>query len=137
MRVLVITAMYPTPGNPAFGSFVSSQVQALRREGVEIELLVLAGRNRKLIYPKGIMQMRRRLAVGGIDLVHAHYGYVGFVARSQYRVPLIVTYHGDDVMGRRDLDGNITTFTRITSAACRWLARHVDVAIVQSAAMAA
>ena len=67
MKVLVMTAMYPTPANPAFGSFVKTQAESLKRAGVEIEVLVLGGRFRKLIYPKGIFQLRRRLAGSSID----------------------------------------------------------------------
>ena len=67
-----MTAMYPTPANPAFGSFVRTQVEALRGVGVDVDVLVLDGPIRKLIYPKGVVQLRRRLAAGDIDLVHAH-----------------------------------------------------------------
>src|SRR5262245_24644160 len=99
MRVLIATAIYPTPANPAFGSFVRTQVESLRKAGVEIELLVLQGCHRKLIYPKGVFQLRQRLANHSIDLVHAHYSYVGIVARTQREVPVIVTYHGSDLLG--------------------------------------
>src|SRR4051794_26998241 len=93
IKVLVITAMWPTTQNPAFGSFVRSQVQALQDAGVDVEILLLEGRIRKLIYPKGVLELRRCLANSSIDLVHAHYGYVGIVARTQRKVPLVVTYH--------------------------------------------
>jgi len=100
MKVLAMTAMWPTPENPAFGSFVRSQVEALKYAGVEVEVLVLQGRPRKLNYLKAPFQLRRRLAADPtIDLVHAHYGLVGIVARTQFRVPLVVTYHGSDVLG--------------------------------------
>src|SRR5438874_11912299 len=79
MKVLVMTAMYPTPANPAFGSFVRTQAESLKRAGVDIEVLVLGGRFRKLIYPQGIFQLRGRLAGSSIDLVHAHYSYVGMI----------------------------------------------------------
>src|SRR6266550_7579016 len=103
MRVLVMTAMWPRPENPAFGSYVRSQVEALKRAGVEVEVLVLQGRSRKLIYLKAPFQLRRRLDTDtSIELVHAHYGLVGIVARTQFRVPLVVTYHGDDALGTVD-----------------------------------
>jgi glycosyltransferase involved in cell wall biosynthesis len=137
MRVLIATAMYPTPARPAFGSFVRTQVEALERAGVEVELLVLDGKRRKLIYPKGMFQLRRRLARGSIDLVHAHYGYVGFVARTQWRLPVVVTYHGDDLLGTVDERGRITAFSRLVVAAGRALSEVVDAVIVQSEEMAA
>jgi len=38
MKVLILTAMYPTPENPAFGSFVRSQAESLKRAGVLVEV---------------------------------------------------------------------------------------------------
>jgi teichuronic acid biosynthesis glycosyltransferase TuaC len=136
MNVLAATAMYPTPENPAFGSFVRTQVEALRQAGVGVDVMVLQGRPRKLIYPKGIVQLRRRLASQPVSLVHAHYGYVGMVARSQWSVPVVVTYHGDDLLGTIGANGKIRLSSRWIAAASRLLARTVDAVIVQSDEMA-
>jgi len=136
MKVLVMTAMYPTPANPAFGSFVRTQAESLKRAGVEIEVFVLGGRFRKLIYPKGIFQLRRRLAGSSIDLVHAHYSYVGMIARTQWKVPVVVTFHGDDLLGTVIKDGKKTRSSALIVAAGKSLARHVDAAIVQTSEMA-
>ena len=99
MKVLIMTAIYPTPENPAFGSFVRTQAESLKRSGLEVELLVMRGRIRKWLYPKAIFQLRKRLQQDSFDLVHAHFGYVGIVARTQWKVPVVVTYHGDDLLG--------------------------------------
>jgi glycosyltransferase involved in cell wall biosynthesis len=136
MKVLVVTAMYPKPGNPAFGSFVSTQVESLRQSGVEVELLVLSGKVRKLIYPKGVLQLRRRLVDRSIDLVHAHYGYVGMVARTQWQVPVVVTFHGDDLMGTIGPQGQRRHFSRLVGRASQALANCVDAVIVQNRQMA-
>lgn len=137
MKVLVMTSIYPTPEDPALGSFVRTQVEALKQAGIDIELLVLSGRFRKLNYPMAVFQLRRCLAEGSIDLVHAHYGFVGMVARTQWKVPVVVTYHGGDLMGLVINDrGDRARSGPIIAAAGRMLARHVDAAIVQSAEMA-
>lgn len=136
MRVLILTAMYPAPENPAFGSFVRTQVESLRRAGVEVELLVLRGRFRKLNYLKGIFELRRRLSHSAIDLVHAHFGYAGMVARTQWKVPVVVTFHGDDLLGQIDERGKTTFLSALIAKAGAALARRVDAAIVQSAEMA-
>src|SRR5690242_13606685 len=134
MKILIATAIYPTAENPAFGSFVRSQEQFLRRAGIDVDVLVLKGRNRKLIYPKGIYQIRRRLE--GVSLIHAHYGYVGAVARTQWRLPVVLTYHGDDVMGTVTDAGVTSRKSRVLSSGCRHLARYCDAVIVQSRQMA-
>lgn len=136
MKVLIATAMYPTPERPAWGTFVRTQVEGLKRAGVEVELLVLAGHPRKLIYPKGVLQLWKRLSDVSIDLVHAHYSYVGMVARTQSKVPVVVTYHGDDLLGTRNRRGEITRFSKLAVAAGQLLGRLVDAAIVQSKEMA-
>jgi glycosyltransferase involved in cell wall biosynthesis len=137
MRVLAITAMYPSPTRPAWGTFVKSQVESLRAAGLDVEVLVLEGRPRKLIYPRGILQLRRRIAAGSFDLVHAHFSYVGMVARTQWTLPVVVTYHGDDLLGTRTPDGKISSFSKIMVRAGQVLANSVDAAIVQSTQMAA
>ena len=136
MKVLIVTALWPTAENPAFGSFVRSQVLSLQRAGLDVETLVLSGRYRKMIYPKGVLQLRNRLADPSIDLVHAHYGYVGMVARTQMKVPVVVTYHGDDVLGTINVRGERTLFSTGVAAAGRLLGRFVDAVIVQSEQMA-
>lgn len=136
MKVLIMTAIYPTPKNPAFGSFVRTQAEALKRAGVSIEVLVLKGRYRKAIYPKAIFQLRSRLRHGSFDLVHAHYGLVGMVARTQWKVPVVVTYHGDDLLGTIDEEGYKTRASTLIAAAGKKLAQRVDAAIVQTREMA-
>ncbi len=138
MKVLIATAMYPTPENPAFGSFVKTQADALRQAGVEIELFVLHGRNRKLMYPQSVPKLRERLrADRAIDLVHAHYSFVGLVGRMQRQVPLVVTYHGDDILGTRLANGQLSPGSPLIIALGRWLGRHAEAVIVQSRQMAA
>ncbi len=137
MKILIVTAMYPTPENPAFGSFVRTQVEALKQAGIDVETLVLAGRFRKLIYPKGLFQLHQRLADRSIDLVHGHYGYCGMVARAQWQVPVVVTYHGDDLLGSVKNDrGQHTVPSKYIVAAGQRLSRMVAASIVQSEEMA-
>ena len=137
MKVLVVTAMYPTTANPAFGSFVRTQVEALKKLGIVVDVLFLDGKPRKLIYPKGIVELRRRLSHFSPDLVHAHYSYAGIVARTQYRVPVIVTYHGTDLLGIINKNGRHTRLGRLVVAAGQMLSEYVDAVIVQNEAMAA
>ena len=136
MKVLILTAIYPSAGNPACGSYVHTQSVSLRRAGIDVEILVLTHRFRKLIYPMAILQLRERLARTPVDLIHAHYGLVGLVARTQSKVPLVVTYHGSDILGWVDKHGKRGLGGEAIALACRLLARHVDAAIVQSDEMA-
>lgn len=137
MRALIATAMYPTPERPAFGTFVRTQVESLRQIGVQAEPFVLQGSNRKLMYPRAVPALRRRLdRTPSVDVVHAHYGLVGAVARLQRRVPVVLTFHGDDLLGTIDEAGRTIPWSRLIAGGGRLLARTVDAVIVQSEQMA-
>jgi glycosyltransferase involved in cell wall biosynthesis len=138
MNVLIATAIYPTPENPAFGSFVRTQAECLRKAGVDVDVMVLNGRFRKLIYPKAVFQLRRRLASGSPrQLIHAHISLVGMIARTQFKLPIVVTYHGSDLMGEINARGKKTLFSKLAVAAGQILAQSVDAVIVQNEEMAA
>jgi len=136
MKVLIATSIYPTKENPARGTFVRTQVEYLKRAGVEVELLLLEGRSRKLMYPKAMLELRRRLANNSIDLVHAHYSYVGIVARTQWKVPVVVSYCGDDLLGTVNQQGKATLLSRLAVLLGRLLSKKADGVIVKSRGMA-
>jgi glycosyltransferase involved in cell wall biosynthesis len=98
MRVLVVTNMTPDAGAPARGRFVRDQVEALRRAGVEVELHAFPVGSRQ--YPRATRAIRRLIRGRGFDLVHAHYGLVGWCALLAGARPLVVTFHGTDVRHR-------------------------------------
>lgn len=137
MKVLIMTPIYPTPETPAVGTFVRTQVESLGQAGVEVEVLHLNGRFRKWNYAKAAFQLRRRLAEDdSIDLIHAHIGVAGMVARTQWKVPIVVTFHGSDLLGLINARGRPGLFSPLLVGAGKLLARHVDAAIVQNGKMA-
>jgi glycosyltransferase involved in cell wall biosynthesis len=100
MRVLIVTNMYPTPAEPAFGSFVKDQADDLRGLGLDVEEVAFDGRDRTTEYGRAVGVVRRALRAGRFDIVHAHYGLCGAVAAlARPRVPLVTTFHGDDYEG--------------------------------------
>jgi glycosyltransferase involved in cell wall biosynthesis len=100
MRVLVVTNMYPTPTEPWLGCFVKEQLDDLVELGVELELVRFDGRSDTLAYLRASREVRSRLARGGFELVHAHYGLTGAsAALARPSVPLVTTFHGSDFAG--------------------------------------
>jgi teichuronic acid biosynthesis glycosyltransferase TuaC len=97
MRVLVVTNMYPTPEQPAFGTFVKDQVEELRKKGVEIDVFFVNGRKSRWNYVWGIFRFWKQIIADRYDIVHAHYALSGMIARLQFHLPVIVTYHGSEV----------------------------------------
>lgn len=101
MRVLIVSNMYPTRERPEFGVFVRDQLEALGRiDGVEPELYVFEGGSVRA-YRKAVKPLRQHLAQHRYDVVHAHYGLTGWVARRAGARPLVVTLHGTDVYDKR------------------------------------
>jgi glycosyltransferase involved in cell wall biosynthesis len=94
-----------------------------------------AGGARK--YAAAVPRLRARMRRGDVDLVHAHYSYPGLLALAQRQAPVVVTYHGDDVLGTIGPDGQTTGLSRrVVVPASRWLAQRAAATIVQSEEMA-
>jgi len=134
-RILVVTNLWPTESDPGYGSFVQAQMESLRPLGVEFDTLFIDGRASRWNYLRAIGRMRSLLRQKRYDLVHAHFGLSGWVARCQLRVPVVVSFMGDDVLGRPRRDGSITPYGRFLQASSFLLARMVAASIVKSGQM--
>lgn len=121
MRVLVVTNFTPDASTPQRGRWVRDQVEEMRRLGVDIE--VLGFPRGKQHYIPATLRLRRLLRQRRFDLVHAHYGLVGWCARLAGARPLVVSFHGTDV--RHPLVGPMS----------RRLSRQVDLAAAVSRAL--
>jgi len=95
MRVLVVTNLVPDETTPQRGRWVRDQIAELRTRGIEVEEFGFPrGRSH---YLPATRRLRARLRAERFDLVHAHYGLAGWVARLAGARPLLVTFHGTDV----------------------------------------
>jgi len=125
IRVLAVTNMYPTTNDPTYGGFVATQMEALARAGVTVEVDFVNGRRSNLEYPAGLVRVRRAALSGKFDLVHAHYGLCGFICSFQ-PLPLVVSYWGDDLLGTPNGRGGITLKSRLTLLMSLAAARRAD-----------
>jgi teichuronic acid biosynthesis glycosyltransferase TuaC len=136
-RVLVVTNLWPTEADPGYGSFVQAQMESLRPFGVSWDTLFIDGRASRWNYFRAIAKMRRCLRRGRFHLIHAHFGLSGWVARLQGQAPVIVSFMGDDVLGRPTPSGGITIYGRVLRLSSFILARLVSAVIVKSPEMKA
>lgn len=134
-RILVVTNLWPTKDDPGWGTFIEGQMESLRPLGVEYDVLFMNGRESRANYVKAIFELQRRLAATQYDLIHAHFGLSGLVARCQWRVPVVVSFLGDDVLGRFDRKGRNSFVGLMFQISSFILARTVNAVIVKSAAM--
>jgi glycosyltransferase involved in cell wall biosynthesis len=104
VRVLVVTNFMPDASAPQRGRWVRDQVDQVRKRGIEVDLFAFPpGRGE---YVPATRRLRSLLRRQRFDLVHAHYGLAGWVARLAGASPLIVTFHGTDV--RHHLVGHLS-----------------------------
>ena len=120
MRVLVVTNLYPSENDPAFGTFVEDEVEALRRLGLHVDVLFINGKRSRWNYLWGVPRLWWRILNRQYDILHAHYSLTGLIARMQLRVPLVITFHGAEVA--------VGWPARVS----RWLRDRADAAIVTS-----
>ena len=113
MRALVVTNMYPSAHDPARGSFVRDQVDALARlPDVELELFTFpSGGSRP--YLRAWRELRRRYRGTRFDIVHAHFGLALWPALAVRATSHAVTLHGTDLVNPRS--------RAITLAGLPWL----------------
>ncbi len=100
--------------------------QGMDEIDVEVDLFPVAGRYSAWNYLRAAITMFRLSISGGLDkydLIHAHYGFNGWVARCQVRKPVVLTFMGSDVY--RFLERQLA----------RVLARLVSAVIVPGAQM--
>jgi len=133
-RVLSVTNMYPTPGDRSYGPFVASQIESLRRAGLDTEVLFIDGRRSSTAYLSAPLRVARRLQSGGFRVVHAHYGLTGFFA-GFHNLPLVVTFYGDDLLGTPTADGTVTRKSRFIRRLGILAARRADGLICMSEEM--
>lgn len=135
MKVLMVTNMYPTPDNPAYGIFVKTQIASIASEGVEVDTLFINGKSSTFNYLRGIFQLHSYLRRKDYDLIHAHYGMSGIVARLQFRLPVLVSFCGDDLLGTPSKLKGLTIKSRIVACFSQILSLVVDHSIVKSRQM--
>ena len=130
IRVLAITAAYPTPGSHK-GAFLQSEVEGLRDQGIDVTVMHLQGRMK---YVRGAWRAFWATLGGRYDIVHGHYSFCGVDARAQLRLPTVITFWGSDVLQNPVLpDTRQGKFSRRISPR---LARMADACIVPSQEMA-
>src|SRR5262245_33718686 len=135
MRVLAITNFYPTPQNPASGTFVERQIESLRELGLEVEVLFLDRVKKGVSVYRGLPdKVCARLARFEPDLVHVMYGGVmaAQVTRSVHDRPTVVSFCGSDLLGENASGALRKMISRIGVAASFRAARRASGIIVNS-----
>ena len=124
MRALIVTNMWPTASEPALGSFVRDQVDALRElDGVDVEVFAFPPGG----YLRAARALRRRHRRERFDVIHAHFGLTAWPALALRGAPHVVTLHGTDVRHPRSrrITRAALPFVDLVAAVSPELAREV------------
>jgi teichuronic acid biosynthesis glycosyltransferase TuaC len=129
IRVLMVTSdwLWNSWGGPAV--FIARQAEFLRREGVQVDLFPFRGARHPGNYLAAWKEVRRKVRSGTYDLVHAQFGQSGLTALPK-RLPLVVTYRGDDLEGIIGENGRYIPAGWLLRFISRAVARRADAAIV-------
>jgi len=133
MKVLVVTNLWPHKADLTYGCFVKAQMDSLRPLGVDYDVLFINGRESRRNYWRGTQQLWKRIQTRHYDLIHAHMGLSGLVARCQFSVPLVVSFMGFDVTGKYKGSDTIPPFGRFYQLSSFLLARLASAVIVKNA----
>jgi len=132
----MITAGWPTPGQPQTTHFVKRQAEFVRAAGVEVDVFHFRGAKKVMNYVLACLKVRRQLRSRLYDVVHAQFGQSGLIALPK-RAPLVVTYRGSDLLGIVGQDGRYTRIGKVLQWVARFVARRADTVIVVSPHMKA
>src|SRR5215831_18290567 len=133
MKVLAVTNMLPTADSPNSGRFIEQQIKALRRAGLELDVL-LVNRMEKGMRAYASLPTMLRKAVDRVEphLLHVKYG--GIMAWLSSHVirdrPVVVTFHGSDLLGQPFEHPVRRLFSASGVLASRWAARKCDGIVV-------
>jgi glycosyltransferase involved in cell wall biosynthesis len=127
MRILMVTAMWPSLREPHLGSFLVPLARELESLGHELELASISRRG-------GLPTKYARLAGRAVsagrrrapDVVFAHFlfppGAIGAAVARAFAAPLVVMAHGQDV-------ANLARFPGVTAATRRVIGRAAGVIV--------
>ena len=134
----MVTNMWPSEQKPAYGIFIKRQVDSLRDIGLESDVLFVEGYRTRWDYARAALYMLSlNFSRHRPRLVHGHGGETALVVRWYVRSPVLVSYCGDDLLGRPRADGTLTRTSRIRRFLLRRQARLMTATITKSAEMEA
>ncbi|TWU34941.1 glycosyltransferase [Novipirellula artificiosorum] len=139
MRVLMICPELPRLESPGTMAPGARQIESLRRLGLSIDVVDMRGIP-KLKYLQVIPRIRR--LVRDVDVIHAHFGYCGWLGYlapvlTRPRKPLVVSFMGSDLLGSPyNVQGDLHRFSKFMVRINKKLAWKASRVIVKSAEMA-
>jgi teichuronic acid biosynthesis glycosyltransferase TuaC len=136
LRILMVTGIYPTDRRPDKGTFIESDVVALRDAGHSVDVVhPRPDLPRPVRYLSTAARVLWKTVTKRYDVVHGHYGLWCAVARLYWRAPLVCSFLGDDVLGTPSGDGRHSWKGEVVRRLAPLLGRLARAVVVQSPEM--
>ena len=129
MRVLYISSEWE------FCPFLKRQVDYLTNHGFHVDVFTFRGAKSLLRYLDAWLELRRTFDVSEYDLIHANFGQSALLA-VPFKKPLIVTFHGSDLLGIKNENGRNTMKGFFLQTISRRIARAAATVCIVSSQMA-
>lgn len=111
MRILFVCS-----GNTKEGisPIIKNQGDSLKNNGVQMDYFLIKGEGFNG-YLRSIKPLKKYLKNKKIDIIHAHYGLSGNIALlgKLRKIPLVVSYMGDDLLGENRKNGSYTILGKL------------------------
>ena len=133
LKVLVVCPELPRPGNLNTLAPLERQIESLRGIGLDVTVLEIRGIKR-LKYLQQLPRFWKMVA--NCDIVHAHYTFCGWFAKTQFKRPVVLSLMGTDLMGVTNEDGSVTWRSRFVMRMTKAFAHAPEALIVKSDDMA-
>ncbi len=131
LKVLFVTTEWPTKEHPRSVPFLVQYAEALRKQGVKVEVYHFHGRGNPLNYVRAWFDVRKHFFWSEAELIHAHWGQSAFITLFS-RKPLVITFHGSDLQGIVSSHGKYNLKGKLLVTLNQWMARKAEVCIVVS-----
>jgi glycosyltransferase involved in cell wall biosynthesis len=94
--------MYPSEEDPGDSPCVKDQIEELRKSGLIVDIKII-DRKKKLNYLLAAWDVfRASFGFQKYDLIHGFYGHCGLIACCQFRLPVVITFRGSDILTFKD-----------------------------------
>lgn len=123
-KVLHVTNAFPYPEVPDYGIFVKEQIEAVRRAGVETDMVFINGRGRgKRAYLDAVPHIRQRAR--DADVIHCHHLYSGLAAALAMTGKPVVLSFLNDWLHEMDEVKSINARRLLCNFGTRWATRVI------------
>ncbi|CAN5579768.1 hypothetical protein BH23BAC1_BH23BAC1_39450 [soil metagenome] len=116
MKILIITSEWD------LCPFIKRQVDFLRKRNFNADVFIFRGNKSPFQYVLAWLRLRRSFNLSNYDLIHANFGQSGLLA-IPFKKPLVVSFHGSDLLGIKNKNGRITFKGYILQSVSRYISK--------------